>query len=101
MKDCHLDDDGGPEVIAVEAESRGHRQSLWVRAGPVFYGTSEAAKELGVWVEYQKEHMHSPMVGPVLLTPQVWRDLNRAVEHRLRRRQKLWRRWLWRLCGGR
>lgn len=83
--DCHLDNDGGPEVIAVEEIAPvGRRQSLWVRVGPVFYGHERAA-EPGVWITYQEDHMSSGMTGPVLLTPQVWRELSKAVEERLNR----------------
>jgi hypothetical protein len=37
MIDGYLDDDGGPEVVAVEEAGPGCiPQSLWVRVGPVF-----------------------------------------------------------------
>lgn len=82
---CFLDDDGGSVVIAVEAaDSAGHRQCLEVRVGPVFYDGQAAARP-GVWVCYQHEHQASLPAGPVLLTPQVWRELAAAVEARLAR----------------
>lgn len=87
-EDCHLDDDGGPEVYAVEAtDGYCHRQSLHIRVGPVFHGGEEAT-EPGVWIEYQEVHLGCLPAGPVLLTPEVWRELNIAVEYRLRRRRK-------------
>lgn len=83
-ENCHLEDDGGPEVYAVEAaDGYCHRQSLHVRVGPVFYHDGEA-REPGIWIEYQVEHEKSSMTGPVLLTPEVWRELNQAVELRIR-----------------
>jgi hypothetical protein len=85
---CFLDDDGGSAVIAVEAaDSQGHRQSFEVRVGPVFYGSSKAAAEPGIWICYQEEHQHSRPAGPVLLTPAVWREMARAVELRLTERE--------------
>jgi hypothetical protein len=96
-EDCHLDDDGGPEVYAVEAtDGYCHRQSLHIRVGPVFHGGEEAA-EPGVWVEYQEEHLKCLPAGPVLLTPEVWRELNKAVEARLGR--KGYGKWRTRLHG--
>lgn len=94
MTECHLDDDDfGPEVHAVEAASDGEiPQALCVRVGPVYYESSKPAKEPGVWIEYQEHHERGPLTGPVLLTPRVWRQLNRAVERRLRRREPWWKR---------
>lgn len=87
---CYLDDDGrSPEVQAVEAGD--DPQSLAVRVGPVFYEHG-MGDEPGVWIEYQERHMRGPLTGPVLLTPKVWRELNRAVERRLRRREPWWKR---------
>jgi hypothetical protein len=83
--ECHLDDDGGPLVIAIEtAEPEVTRQSLHVRVGPVFHGNAPG-DEPGVWIEYQEIHMASLLQGPVLLTPAVWREMSRAVNRRLRR----------------
>ena len=84
MTRCYLEDDGGSEVYAVEAAPDNvRRQSLHVRVGPV-YCSGLQQEEPGVWIEYQIEHTRSDMMGPVLLTPAVWRELNRAVEDRLR-----------------
>ena len=95
--ECYLDDDGfGPEVHAVEAGD--DPQALCVRVGPVFYEDG-MAEEPGVWIEYQERHMRGPLTGPVLLTPDVWRQLNRAVERRLRRKMPLRRRFLKGLTG--
>lgn len=93
-----LDDDGGSCVIAIEAGDSA--QSLWVRVGPIYDGATPRP-EPGVWVEYQQRHMASPLLGPILLTPAAWRQLNRAVETRLRRtRCRRIRRWLTRLPAG-
>ena len=77
---CHLKDDGAPEVIAIEAGSE--PQALWVRVGPVF-ANGKQQDEPGVWICYQEKHTASGLEGPVLLTPQVWRELAAAVEKRL------------------
>jgi hypothetical protein len=87
--EAYLDDDGGPQVTAVEAaDSTGHRQALHVRVGPVFYGDSNPAKNPGVWIEYQEEHMKSSLTGPVLLTPAVWRELVHVVEMMLQDKEE-------------
>jgi hypothetical protein len=84
--ECFLDNDGGPEVHAIEGrDSQGHRQSLHIRVGPVFQGNGQAA-EPGIWVEYQEEHMKSLLSGPVLLDIATWRRLNEAVEYRLQKK---------------
>lgn len=86
-QDCHLDDDGGCQVIAVEqADSQGHRQALWVRVGPVFYGTSEPHPLPRVWIEYQQEYQGSALSGSVMLDPDVWRELTAAINNRLEER---------------
>jgi hypothetical protein len=97
MNGCRLDDDGGPEVVAVEAG--GQPQALWVRVGAVFDGGGQRDKP-GVWIDYQDHYLQGPIAGPVLLTPAVWRELNRAVERRLARRIPLWRRWRIGASGG-
>jgi hypothetical protein len=101
VNDCFLDYDVGSLVCAVEASPAGVTpQSVWVRVGPV-WDNGKRRREPGVWVEYQEDHMAGPMTGPVLLTPAVWRELDRYVKRKLRRQQRepLWRRWLSRLCG--
>ena len=64
------------------------------RPRPVFSG-GQQGKEPGIWIDYQEAYGNSPLSGPVLLTPEVWRQLNRAVEHRLAGRLSLWRK-IWR-----
>lgn len=84
---CYLDDDGlSPEVHVVEAGE--DPQALCVRVGPVFYPDGQG-KDPGIWIEYQEHYMRGPLTGPVLLTPEVWRQLNRSVERRLRRKMSL------------
>ena len=87
MAACHLDDDGGCQVIAVEAaDSQGHRQALWVRVGPVFFGTSEPDPTPRVWIEYQQEYMKSGLSGSVMIDPAVWRQLAEAINSMLEER---------------
>lgn len=76
-----------PEGVACEPP-----QALGVRVGPVFYDDGRPP-ETGVWIDYQEAWQLCLPSGPVLLTPQVWRELNRAVEKRLRKRRKrrFWR----------
>lgn len=84
--DCHLIDDGGPQLIAVEAACDDIvPQALWVRVGPVFYDSTQAADEPGIWVMYQERHQASSLSGTVLLTPAVWEKLAAAVDDRLAR----------------
>jgi len=100
--ECYLDDDQMPsgDFTAVEAEdSSGHRQSLWVGVRSVFHG-NQPSQEPMVQICYQEEHMSGPLAGPVWLTPAVWRQLNRAVEWRLRRRLPLRKQVMARLTGA-
>lgn len=86
VNECRVDDDGGPEIVAIEAgepDLGDEPQSLWVRVGPVFGPDGAHWDEPGVWICYQEKHMAGPQQGPVLLTPAVWRELNTAVEERL------------------
>ncbi len=87
-----LKDDGGPEIVAIEAGDK--PASLWIRVGPV-WDDDRKRDEPGVWICYQQRHMATPPAGPVLLTPADWRELVVAVERRLRerrRRRSWWRR---------
>ena len=80
-----LIDDGGPQLIAVEAgDQSGASQALWVRTGPVWDGDSKRA-EPGIWIGYQERYMGAPLAGPVLLDLATWRALASAVEERLSR----------------
>ncbi len=84
--ECFVEDDG-VVVTAVEAAgSQGHRQSLEIRVGPVYY--RDGPDGVGVWVSYQEEFLRSPEQGPVLLTPDAWRELSRAVNHHLNRKTR-------------
>jgi hypothetical protein len=65
-------------------------QSLWIGVRPVYYG-NEPSEEPMVQVCYQKTHMTGPLAGPVWITPEIWRELNAAVEWRLRERGKMHR----------
>ena len=85
MGDSYLDDDGGAEVVAVEEAAQ--PGALWVRVGPVWEG-EQVRGEPGVWVDYQKIHLQSPLSGVLLFTPAVWRQLAAAVEARLTEREK-------------
>jgi hypothetical protein len=87
-----LVDDGGPEVTVLDS-----RQALSVRVGPI-WRNGEALPWPGVWVTYQPEWLHSDVQGPVLIDPGTWRQLNRHVCRKLRRRTLPWR-WL-RLVKG-
>lgn len=94
--ECRLDDDGHGEMIAIEAGDK--PQALWLRPGIVYDGDVVRA-EPGVWITYQEHYMHSDLAGPVLLTPEVWDQLVRAMSKRLRaqgrsRIMKRIRRWL-------
>lgn len=74
---CRLDDDGAPEVVAIEAGE--DPQALWVRVGPVYDHATVERKKPGIWIQYQGNHMASDMQGPILLTPKVWQRLVQAV----------------------
>jgi hypothetical protein len=83
-KECYLEDDEtqSSEVIAVEAEDRGERQALWVRVGPYWDADGNAQGPV-VWVMYQEKYLGGLLSGPVMLIPEVWRELVDAVNGRL------------------
>ena len=93
MSDCYLDDDGmlsADFTVTEGASEEDVPQSLWIGVRPVFYG-SETSPEPMVQVCYQEAHMSGPLAGPVWITPAVWRELNDAVEWRLKEREKMHR----------
>jgi hypothetical protein len=92
MGDCRLEDDGGRSSEMLLVEAGDEPQALWVRVGPVFEAGGVRRREPGVWLSYQEDYMAGPLTGPVLITPAVWRELERAMRWRLRRRG--WCRWL-------
>jgi hypothetical protein len=95
VSDCYLDDDGmlSADFTVVEGteETECTPQSLWVGVRPVFYG-SEPSDVPMIQVCYQEAHMGGALAGPVWITPEVWRELNAAVEWRLKEREKMFRR---------
>ena len=91
MSGCYLDDDGSlsADFTVVEGDEEGVTpQSLWIGVRPVYYG-NEPSDEPMIQVCYQEAHMDGPLAGPVWITPAVWRELNAAVEWRLKRREKM------------
>lgn len=89
--ECRLQDHGGlsADVMAVEAGSR--PQALWVAVRPAWHGDVQD-KAPSVWICLQDVYMGSGLNGPVMLAPEVWRQLAAAVEWRLRQREPWWRR---------
>lgn len=71
------------EHLVVESENQGLR----VRVGSVFRG-NEGSDNLGIWINYQEKHMESELEGPLLLSPETWRALNRLVEAALLEEEK-------------
>lgn len=106
VHDSHVLNEG---AMIVAVEEAAVPAALWVRVGSVWDSgwTGEGAqssslrKEPGVWIEWQHEHGNSNYVGPMLLSPSAWRELNAHVEARLRRRQGFLRRYFTGLTGKR
>lgn len=93
MGNCYLDDDGmlsADFTVVEEAPGGSTPQSLWVGVRPIFYG-NKPSEEPMIQVCYQEAHMSGPLSGPVWITPEVWRELNAAVEWRLKEREKMHR----------
>jgi hypothetical protein len=94
-----IDDPGGLSVdfIAVEAPEPGvTQQALWVAVRPIYHG-NEPSSEPMVQIAYQEAHMQGNLQGPVWLSTDTWRQLNRAVEHRIKaheKRKRWFKRWL-------
>jgi len=94
VSDCYLDDDGmlsADFTVIEEVSGEDVPQSLWIGVRPVYYG-DEVSREPMVQVCYQEAHMSGLLAGPVWITPAVWRELNDAVEWRLRERERMHRR---------
>lgn len=92
----HLEDDGGlsSDFIAVETPADVEKpQSLWVAVRHGYHG-NDPDGELIVQILYQEKHMDSVLAGPVFLSVETWRELNRAVERRLRDRRPSLRKYL-------
>jgi hypothetical protein len=88
-----LDDDGFPSVdfIAVEEpDQKGHAQGLWIGVRPAFYGNDKSTEPM-IQICYQEDYMHASLLGPVWITPETWREINKAVKWRVRyHRRKRW-----------
>jgi hypothetical protein len=76
MSDGFIEDDGGPQIVVRERDGQ---QALWIRVGPVFDEFGEKEPEPGIWIEYQETHMGSLLQGPVLLTYELWKQINQFV----------------------
>lgn len=89
-----IQDDGAPsDFLAVEAsDSEGHKQALWVGVRPVWFG-NDPDTVATVQICYQEEHMKSPLAGPVFLSLETWRELNKTVEARAKRYKPTFRQW--------
>lgn len=57
-------------------------QRLWIRVGMVFHG-NKVQRQPGIWISYQEKALESKLQGPVLISPSIWRRVNRAVEQHL------------------
>lgn len=92
-----LEDDGSrsSDFIAIEEDDQ---QALWVGVRPVYSGAVKSNQPV-VQIEYQHKWQGSDLQGPVFLSPQTWRDLNRAVEWRLRTYEPWYTR-VWRRLSG-
>lgn len=77
-------------TLVEEASGDCTPQSLWIGVRPVYCG-NEPSREPVIQVCYQEAHMSGPLAGPVWITPDAWRELNAAVEWRLKERKKMHR----------
>lgn len=58
-------------------------QKLDFRVGPVF-GKKGIYKEPGIWIGFQRRYMNSSRQGDLLISPEMWRRLNREMELRFK-----------------
>ena len=75
----HLEDDGSPQLIAVDDLTS---SAMWIRVGPIYDGDT-IRDQPGVWIEYQDRYINSDLRGPVLLSIEVWNELDKAVKSRI------------------
>jgi len=59
-------------------------QKLDFRVGPVF-GKKGIYKEPGIWIGYQRLWYSSSRQGDLLISPELWRRLNKEMERRFKR----------------
>jgi hypothetical protein len=59
-------------------------QKLDFRVGPVF-GRERPYKEPGIWIGYQRRWYSSSRQGDLLISPELWRRLNKEMERRFKR----------------
>jgi hypothetical protein len=86
VPDEELIDDGGPTMVIIESAPEGvNRGALYVRVGPVFRGNIPQGIP-GIWVNYQKGYLKTPVEGDILFSVAAWRKLVREVEERLQDR---------------
>jgi hypothetical protein len=84
VPDEEIIDDGGPTVVIIESAPEGvNRGALYVRVGPVFHGNIPQGIP-GVWVNYQKGYLKTPLESDILFSVDAWRRMVREVEERLR-----------------
>lgn len=67
------------EILLVDSAG----QKLDFRVGPVF-GNKGVYKEPGIWIGVQKAYYCSPRDIELLISPKIWRRLNREMEMRFK-----------------
>jgi hypothetical protein len=97
-----LEDDGALSVdfIAVEdPDGERHQQGLWIGVRPIWVGTKPSEEPM-IQICYQENYMHASLQGPVWITPQTWKEIDKAVKWRVKHYQRsLWNRYLDKLIG--
>lgn len=83
---CRLEDDGGLSSDFTVIEAGDEPQALWIGVRPAYFGDG-TVRRVVIQVCLQDRYMTSTLQGPVFITPDVWRELNAAVERRLSRRK--------------
>jgi hypothetical protein len=58
-------------------------QYLEIRVGPVFKADDKMDRQPAIWISYQVEYGKSELLGPVLISPVVWKKISAYVESRI------------------
>ena len=87
-----ITDDGG---LSSDFTVHDNEQTLWIGVRPVWHGNKPGA----VTVQVCYQDSGGPLQGPVFISEDTWRAVNRAVTWRLRSRRPLLKRIAWSLTG--
>jgi hypothetical protein len=88
MPDARLEDDGGlsSDFTYIDSVPDGMDilpGAVWIGVRRGFGPDGRQVAEPAVWLSFQDRYMDSELTHGLAISPEMWRELNRAVEWRL------------------